>query len=79
MLITRRWYIRKFGSQGIVKENKMKAQFEDAPTTQLRTFVADCHQWRAVKERALHLGVSASQFLRDALAERLRRTSKERK
>jgi hypothetical protein len=54
----------------------MKAQMEAAPTAQLRTFIADLPQWTEVRHRALILGVSASKFVRDALAEHLKRTSK---
>jgi hypothetical protein len=54
-----------------------KVMIKDAPIRQVTTFVAERDQWRAVRERALHLGITASQFLRDAMAEHLKRTAKE--
>ena len=55
----------------------MKTQFRAASTTMVTTFVAEVGRWHEVRERALSLGISASQFLRDAMAAHLKRTAKE--
>jgi hypothetical protein len=49
----------------------------EAPSTFITSFVADRAQWREVRARALVLGVTASEFLRTALAAHLTRTAKE--
>jgi len=57
----------------------MRPKTQEAQGTFITSFIADRAQWREVRARALVLGVTASEFLRTALAEHLKRTSKGRK